>query len=62
MIDLSAKEMSLFIHLARHSNQVWSQKQLFDQVWGLDATGIIDTVRVHISYLRRKLEIDHTNP
>lgn len=62
LIDLSAKEMELLIHLARHPNQVWSQEQLFDRVWGLDAAGNIDTVRVHISYLRRKLEIDNTNP
>lgn len=61
-IDLSAKEMELLIHLAKHPNQVWSQEQLFDQIWGLDSTGNIDTVRVHISYLRRKLEIDHTSP
>ena len=62
LVNLTAKEMELLIHLARHPHQVWSQEQLFNQIWGLDATGNIDTVKVHISYLRRKLEIDHTNP
>lgn len=61
-IELSAKEMELLIHLAKHPNQVWSQEQLYDHIWSLDAKGTPDTVRVHISYLRRKIEEDPTNP
>lgn len=57
LIDLSAKEMELLIHLAKHPNQVWSQEQLYDHVWSLDGTGNIETVKVHISNIRRKLEI-----
>jgi len=62
LIELSAKEMELLIHLAKHPNQVWSHDQLYDHIWQLDGTGNIDTVKVHISYLRRKLEKDHTKP
>jgi len=61
-IELSAKEMELLIHLAKHPNQVWSQEQLYDNVWSLDAQGNIETVKVHISHLRRKLEKDQKNP
>lgn len=61
-INLSTKEMELLIHLAKHPNQVWSQEQLYDRIWELDATGNIETVKVHISHLRRKLEKDHKNP
>lgn len=61
-IELLTKEMELLIYLAKHPNRVWSQEQLYDQVWDLNATGNSDTVKVHISYLRRKLERDHTNP
>lgn len=61
-VDLSAKEMELLIHLARHPNQVWSQEQLYDHVWQLDATGNSETVKVHISHLRRKLEKDPAKP
>lgn len=61
-LNLSTKETELLIHLAKHPNQVWSQEQLYEQIWSLDATGNIDTVKVHISYLRRKLEKDHKNP
>lgn len=61
-IELSAKEMELLIHLATHPNQVWSHEQLYDRIWSLEATGNTDTVRVHISYLRRKLEEDPSQP
>lgn len=61
-IELSTKEMELLIHLARHPNQVWSQEQLYDHIWSIEATGSVDTVRVHISYLRRKLEDDPVDP
>lgn len=61
-IELSTKEMELLIHLAKHPNQVWSQEQLYDNVWSLDAQGNIETVKVHISHLRRKLEKDQKNP
>lgn len=62
LVDLSAKEMELLIHLAKRPNQVWSQEQLYESIWDLDATGNLDTVKVHISYLRRKLEVDQANP
>src|SRR5690625_4653231 len=55
-VDLSTKEMELLVLLAKHPNQVWSQEQLYDQIWSLESTGNIDTVKVHISHLRRKLE------
>lgn len=62
LIELSAKEMELLIHLAKHPDQVWSQEQLYDNVWSLDAQGNVETVKVHISHLRRKLETDQKNP
>lgn len=61
-IPLSTKEMELLVLLATHPNQVWSQEQIYDHIWSLDATGNVDTVKVHISYLRRKLEKDLRQP
>lgn len=61
-IELSTKEMELLLLLANNANQVWSQEQIYDNIWSLDATGNVDTVKVHISHLRRKLEADHRNP
>lgn len=61
-VNLSAKEMELLIHLAKYPNQVWSHEQLYEHIWSLEGTGNIDTVKVHISYLRRKLEKDLKKP
>ncbi|MGM8365684.1 response regulator transcription factor [Virgibacillus sp. W0181] len=62
LVPLSAKEVQLLILLAQHPNQVWSAEQLYDHIWGVDSAGEIQTVKVHISHLRRKLEKDPTNP
>ncbi|GAA0453634.1 response regulator transcription factor [Alkalibacillus silvisoli] len=61
-ILLTTKEMELLIHLAKHPNRVWSHEQLYDQIWSFDATGNIETVKVHISHLRRKLEMNPNKP
>lgn len=62
IVDLSTKEMELLLLLAQHPNRVWSQEQLYEHIWSLEATGNVDTVKVHISHLRRKLEKDHRKP
>ncbi|RPF52223.1 response regulator transcription factor [Aquisalibacillus elongatus] len=61
-VHLYIKEMELLVHLVKHPNRVWSHEQLYDQIWNLDATGNIETVKVHISNLRRKIEEDPMNP
>jgi len=62
LIHLSAKEMELLIHLAKNPNQVWSHEQLYQHIWEVNGTSNINTVKVHISKLRGKLEKDQTNP
>ena len=57
MINLTAKEMELLILLAKHPNQVLSHEQIYNKIWDLDGTGNIETVKVHISFLRRKLKM-----
>lgn len=61
-IILTAKEMELLIHLAKRPHQVWSHEQLYDQIWSLEASGNLDTVKVHIRSLRRKLERNPAKP
>jgi len=62
LVNLSVKEMELLIHLAKYPNQVWSHEQLYDQIWELDSTSDISTVKVHISRLRSKLEKNQAKP
>lgn len=61
-VVLSVKEGQLLILFAKSPNHVWSAEQLYDRIWGIDSTGNIETVKVHISNLRRKLERDPSDP
>ncbi|MFC0015431.1 MULTISPECIES: response regulator transcription factor [Allobacillus] len=56
LIPLTAKEMKLLIQLAQYPKRIWSHDQLYDDIWSMDATGNIQTVKVHIRNLRKKLE------
>ena len=61
-IDLFQKEFQILVLMAQHPNQVWTAEQLYDHIWGYYAAGTAQTVKVHISNLRRKLERDPSNP
>lgn len=54
-ILLTGKEFNLLVFLARHPNQVFSKKYLFETIWHLDAYGEMATVTVHVNRLRDKL-------
>lgn len=54
-IRLLHKEYQLLIVLAEHPNQVWTAEQLYDYIWGFASEGSPQTIKVHISNLRRKL-------
>lgn len=61
-LELSVKEAELLLLFVQHPDQVLSAEQLYDRVWGLESTGNIETVKVHISNLRRKLESNPADP
>lgn len=54
-IRLLHKEYQLLVALAENPNQVWTPEQLYDHIWGFDSEGSPQTIKVHISNLRRKL-------
>lgn len=54
-VNLTVKEFNLLLFLARHPNQVFSKRYLFEMIWHLDAYGELATVTVHINRLRDKL-------
>ncbi len=56
-IALTLTELRLLAYLMRHRGQALSKDQLLTQVWGYDAYDH-NLVEVHISALRRKLEVD----
>ncbi|MDN3014688.1 response regulator transcription factor [Paenibacillus sp. BSR1-1] len=61
-VTLTAKEFDLLLYLAQHPNRVFSKEDLFETVWGLDSSGDITTITVHIRKIRGKIEKDPSNP
>jgi len=61
-ILLSPKEFDLLYILASHPNQALSRYYLLDEVWGEDSSVSNRTVDTHISFLRRKIELDPDKP
>jgi two-component system KDP operon response regulator KdpE len=61
-IRLTRTEFNLLHELATHYNQVLLHDQLLTAVWGSEYRDDLDYLRAYIRYLRRKLEIDPSNP
>lgn len=61
-IPCPAKEFELLLFLCEHPNQVFTALQLYEQVWGKALMGDEKTVVIHISRLRKRLEVDPTDP
>lgn len=61
-IELSAKEFSLLAYMAKHPGRIFKVEELFEQVWGEFSLGDTRTVMVHISSLRKKIELETSNP
>jgi two-component system KDP operon response regulator KdpE len=52
-LDLTPKEFALLTLLARNAGKVLTHRTILDQVWSADQA--LDTLRTHVSQLRRKL-------
>lgn len=55
-VHLLPKEFRLLEFLVRHPNQVFSAEELLASVWESDTDALLDTVRGHITRLRKKLD------
>ena len=55
------KEYELLSLFIQHPNRVWAPEQLYDHIWGFYSEGTVQTVKVHISNLRRKLKEQSPN-
>jgi two-component system KDP operon response regulator KdpE len=69
MVTLGGKEVQLTPHeygilktLVMHSGNVITHRQLFNEVWGYGLDQESHLLRVNVSNLRRKLEIDPSHP
>jgi DNA-binding response OmpR family regulator len=61
-IQLTRKEFGILEYLLRHPNEVISQEELLEHVWGTMTNVFSNTVRVHIQSLREKLADNSETP
>ncbi|CAM3866216.1 MULTISPECIES: response regulator transcription factor [Paenibacillus] len=61
-VQCSAKEFEVLRFMALHPNQVLTREQIFQNVWGFEERGDLNTVTVHIKKIREKIERDPANP
>lgn len=61
-IPFSVKEFEILYYLARNMNQALSREKIFDNIWGFNEFGDINTVTVHVRKIREKIEEDPSNP
>lgn len=54
-VTLTPLAFRLLSYMARHPGHVLTPQQLWENVWGWD-TGSLDSVKRHISYLRKQIE------
>lgn len=55
-VHLTRTEFDVLALLARNSDRVVTSKMLLEQVWGPDYASDRQTLRVHVSHLRQKIE------
>lgn len=61
-VELSPTEFRLLTCLMKHQSKVLPHDFLLKQVWGSEYSGELDHLRLYISYLRRKIELDPRQP
>jgi len=61
LVELNAKEYLLLKYLMENPERVFTKKQLYTAVWNEDIYYDDNTIMVHISHLRKKIE-DPKNP
>lgn len=61
-IELTAKEFELLYFLAKQPGQVFTKKQIYNQVWQEEYAFDDNNIMVHIRRLRKKIEPDLEHP
>ena len=62
LVELNAKEYMLLKYLMENPERVFTKKQLYCAVWNEDLYYDDNTIMVHISHIRNKIEQDPRNP
>ncbi len=62
LVPLTALEFDLLHFLASHPGRVWRRAELIQEVWDYEYVGDQRVVDVHIGQIRKKIEIDTSQP
>lgn len=62
LIQLSLKEFDLLLYMVKNPNKALNKDKLLADIWGTFSTVELQTLTVHIRWLREKLEDDPANP
>lgn len=61
-VSLTVKEFDLLLYLVENEGKAIPKEELFGKIWGFDSESELQTLTVHIKWLRQKLEKDPKNP
>ncbi|OGO02752.1 MAG: DNA-binding response regulator [Chloroflexi bacterium RBG_13_53_26] len=56
-VMLTAKEFGILEYLIRNAGRVVSQEELLEHVWGEEANAFTQSIKVHITNIRKKLSL-----
>ena len=59
---MTEKEFALLQLLIENKNTTLKKEYIFNNIWGSDSDSEIQTLTVHIKWLREKIEEDPKNP
>lgn len=61
-LPFSVKEFDILKFLMINKNQALSRERIFDEIWGYNEFGDINTVTVHVRKIREKIEENPSEP
>ncbi len=62
LIDMTAKEFELLLMLIENRGRTLNKEYIFNQIWGSDSASEMQTLTVHIKWIREKIEDDPKKP
>ena len=59
---LTPKEFQILAYLAERAGEVVSQRELLEELWGVDYVGEPTSIAVYVRHIREKIEADPSRP
>ena len=61
-VTVTSKELDLLLYMMENKGKVLAKEELFHKIWGFDSESELQTLTVHIKWLREKIEKDSKKP